>query len=147
MYVSFFLHSYNNIYQQAVSLQYALYLLKVFYCLVVVTLLLYKLKIYISSCISLHLLILTTSLELNNKNYTHYTINSIKTFSLSFLIPSKICSTCFKNRSLFFSVFIALLCSIIVQYTMVHCNNIHVKILVNLIQDSKLHKTVMKHQM
>ena len=116
-------------------------LLKVLNCLVVISLFFYKFKIYISCCVSLQLLILPTSFKLKNRNTSVYHNRySAQTFSLSFFIPSNICSTCFKNRSLFFSVFIALLHCIIVQYTLIHYINVHIKILMNLGQNSKLRK-------
>ena len=145
MYASFFLHSCieNTVHINILTSNNSMYLLKVLNCLVVVPLFLYKLKVYISSCVSLHLLILPTSLKLKNKRHMHqYTIQNTQTFSLSFFIPSNICSTCFKNRSLFFSVFIALLHCIIVEYTLIHYNNVHIKILMNLSQNSKLWKRI-----
>ena len=98
--------------------------LKVLDRLVVVPLLLYKFKVYIISCISLHFLILATTFELSQiLEYTTILNITQLTFSLSFLIPSKICSTCFKNKSLFFSEFIALLCTYSIIHTLKYNGN------------------------
>ena len=92
VYASFFLHSYiRNIVHMywPTSLLCFAHFLKVLDCLVVVPLLLYKFKVYIISCISLHFLILATTFKLLQLlEYT--TILNISQTDFLFIFPYSI---------------------------------------------------------